>query len=68
MEPRPTGEGPWVGTTHQGAPPLLARPGGLYPPGGPIDLNPDSINSYFSRKKSGRKNYRDPQDGAAAKP
>ena len=59
--------GPWVGTTHQGAPPLLARPGGLYPPGGPADLNPDTINSYFQRKK-GRKNYHDPRDGAAAKP
>ena len=64
----PPERGPWVGTTHQGAPPLLARPGGLYPPGGPTDLNPDTINSYFRRKKLGRKNYCDPRDGAAAKP
>ena len=60
--------GTWVGTTHQGAPPLLARPGGLSPPGGPADPETDAIKSYFSRKKSGRKNYRDPRDGAAAKP
>ena len=58
--------GPWVGTTHQGVPPLLARPGGLSPPGGPPDPETDTIKSYFSRKKSGRKNYRDPRDGDAA--
>ena len=33
-------------------PPLLACPGGLYPPGGPAELNPHTINSYFQRKKS----------------
>ena len=58
--------GTWVGTAHQGTPPLLARPGGLYPPGGPADHETDTINSYFSRKKSRRKNYHDPRDGAAA--
>ena len=57
--------GPWVATTHQGAPPFLARPGGLYPPGGPADPETDAIKSYFSRKKLGRKNYCDPQDIAA---
>ena len=46
-------------------PPLLARLGGLSPPGGPAHLETDAIKSYFSRKKSGRKNYRDPRDGAA---
>ena len=51
----PLERGPWVGTTHQGAPPLLARPGGLYPPGGPADLNPDTINSYFRRKNKGER-------------
>ena len=42
--------GTWVGTTHQGAPPLLACLGGLYPPGGPSDPKTDAIKSYFSRK------------------
>ena len=41
--------GTWVGTTHQDAP-LQACLGGLSPPGGPADLNPDTINSYFRRK------------------
>ena len=30
--------------------PLQARPGGLSPPGGPVDDPPDTIKSYFSRK------------------
>ena len=64
----PPERGPWVGTNHQDAPPLLARPGGLYPPGGPADDPPNTINSHISRKKLGRKNYRKPRDGAAAKP
>ena len=42
--------GTWVGTTHQGMPPLLARRGGLYQPGGPADPKTDAINSYFWRK------------------
>ena len=46
--------GPWVGTTHQGAPPLLARPGGLYPPGSPADDPPDTIKSHISRKNMGK--------------
>ncbi len=58
--------GTWVGTTHQGTTPLQARPGGLSPPGGPADLNPDTIKSYFWIKISGRKNYRVSRDGAAA--
>ena len=45
--------------------PLQARPGGLSPPGGPADPVTDSIKSYFTKKKLGRKNYRVPQDGAA---
>ena len=49
-------------------PPLLARPGGLYPPGGPVDNPPDTIKSHYSRKETWRKNYHDPRDGAAAKP
>ena len=56
--------GTWVGTTHQGAPPLLACPGGLSPPGGTANPETNVIKSYFSRKKTGKKNYRDPQDGA----
>ena len=47
----PPERGPWVGTTHQGAPPLLAHPGGSYPPGGPADDPPDTIKSHISRKK-----------------
>ena len=31
-------------------PPLLARPGGLYPLGGPADDPPDTINSHYSKK------------------
>ncbi|KAM3364895.1 hypothetical protein ACQJBY_014951 [Aegilops geniculata] len=31
-------------------PPLLARPGGLCPPGGPADDPPHTINSHISRK------------------
>ena len=42
--------GTWLGTTHQGAPPLLARPSGLSPPGGPAGLNPDTIKSHIWRK------------------
>ena len=57
----------WAQSTRA-RPPLLARPGGLSPPGGPADPDSDAIKSYFSRKKSGRKNYHDPRDGAAAKP
>ena len=45
----------WVSTTHQGAPPLLARPGGLYPPGGPADDPPDTIKSHYSRKNQGER-------------
>ena len=41
--------GTWVGTTHQGAP-LLARPSGLSPPGGPTDLETGAIKSYFLEK------------------
>ena len=46
----PSERGLWVGNTHQGAPPLLARPGGLYPPGGPADDPLDTIKSHISRK------------------
>ena len=51
----PPERGPWLGTTHQGAPPLLARPGGLYPPGGPADPETDAIKSYFSKKNQGER-------------
>ena len=61
----PPERGPWVGTTHQCAPPLLACPGGLSPPGGPTEPESDAIKSYFSRKKLGRKNYRDQRDEAS---
>ena len=51
----PPERGPWVGTTHQGAPPHQARPGGLSPPGGPADPETDAIKSYFSRKNKGER-------------
>ena len=62
--------------THQrGAPgwaqPTRARPlswRARNPPRGPADDPPNTMKSHISRKKSGRKNYRDPQDGAIAKP
>ena len=38
---------------------------GLSPPSGPAHPETDAIKSYFSINKSGRKNYRDPRDGAA---
>ena len=57
--------GNWVGTTHQGAAPLLGRPGGLSSPGGPADPETDAIKSDFFKKKIGRMNYCDPRDGAA---
>ena len=64
LEPRTTGGGAWVSTSHQ-PPPLQARLGGLFPTGGPADLNPDTVKSHIWREKSGRKNYRIPRDGAA---
>ena len=51
----PPKRGTWVGTTHQGARPLLARPGGLSPPGGPAHPETDAIKSYFSRKNQGER-------------
>ena len=45
--------GTWVGTTHQGAPPLLARPGGLSPHGGLTDPETDAIKSHYFRKNLG---------------
>ena len=36
-------------------PPLLVRPGGLYPPGGPADDPPDTIKSHYSRKNQGER-------------
>ena len=48
---QPPERGPWVGSTDQGAPPLLARPGGLYPPGGRANPDSDAINSHISRQK-----------------
>ena len=62
----PEGAPGWAQPTRA-RPPLLARPGRLYPPGALADDHPDTINSHISRKK-GRKNYCDPRDGAAAKP
>ena len=47
--------GPWVGTTHPGAPSLLARPGGLSPPGGPADSNVDTIKSHLEKKNKGER-------------
>ena len=50
----PPKRGTWVGTTHQGAPPLLARPGGLSPPG-PVDPKTDAIKCYFVKKNQGER-------------
>src|SRR6266536_2734384 len=66
LEPRPTGGGHLGGHNPPGRPPLQARPGGLSPPGGPVDNTPDTINSHFRRKKLGRKNYHVSRDGATA--
>ena len=35
--------------------PLQARPGGLSPPGGPADLNPNTIKSHIWRKNQGER-------------
>ena len=42
--------GPGWAQHTRACPSLLAHPGGLYPPGGPADLNPDTKNFYFQRK------------------
>ena len=64
LEPITTGGGHLGGHNPPGRAPLQARPGGLSPPGGPADPETHAIKSYFSRKKSERKNYCIPQDGA----
>ena len=51
MEPKPAREGHLGGQNPPERPPLLARPGGLYPPGGPADDPPDTIKSHYSREK-----------------
>ena len=59
--------GNWVGTTHQGTPPLSWRTQvGCTHTVAPL-MTP-LILSHYSRKESGRKNYRVSRDGAAAKP
>ena len=66
LEPRTTGGGHLGGHNPPGRAPLQVRPGGLSPPGGPADSNPDTIKLHIWKKKSGRKNYRVSRDGAAA--
>ena len=51
----PPERGPWVGTIHQGTPPLLARLVGLSPPSGPADPDSDAIKSHYSRKNQGER-------------
>ena len=51
----PPERGPRLGTTTRARPPLQARPGGLYPLGGPADDPPDTINSHYSRKNQGER-------------
>ena len=46
----PPERAPWVAQPTRARPPLLARPCGLYPPGGPADDPPDTIKSHISRK------------------
>ena len=53
--------GPWVATTHQGAPALLGVPRWVVPTRWPLPR----YKILFFQKKSGRKNYRVPRDGAA---
>ena len=62
----PEGGGTWVGTTHQGTPPPPCVP--KWVGGGPANPETNAIKSYFRREKSGRKNYHDSRDEAAAKP
>src|SRR3989337_1169734 len=53
LEPRTTGGGPPGGAQPTRARhPLLARPGGLSPPGGPNNPISDAIKSYFRKKKN----------------
>ena len=47
----PEGAPGWAQCTR--ARPLLARPGGLSPPGGPAGPETDAIKSYFWRKNEG---------------
>jgi hypothetical protein len=53
LEPRTTGEGHLGGHNPPGRAPLQAHPGGLSPPGGPAELNADTIKSHFRRKNRG---------------
>src|SRR5215216_7931146 len=55
LEPRTTEGGQLGGHNPPGRAPLQARPGGLSPPSGPADLNPDTIKSYFRRKNQGER-------------
>ena len=43
--------GPWVGTTHQGAPPSPGAPKWVVPTWWPVDPDSDAIKSHYSRKK-----------------
>ena len=57
--------GTWVGTTHQGAPPSPGAPRCVVPTWWPRRPLNQRYKILFSIKKSGRKNYCDPRDGAA---
>ena len=55
LEPRPTRGGHLGGDNPPGRAPLSWRTYGLYPPGGPADAPPDTINSHYSRKNQGER-------------
>ena len=57
--------GPWVGTTHQVTPPSPGAPRWVVPTWWPRWWPPWYYKITLFQKKSGRKNYRDPRDGAA---
>ena len=57
LEPRTTGGAPLGEHDPPGRPPPQARPGGLRPPGGPVDPDFNAINTYFSRKNQGGRNF-----------
>jgi hypothetical protein len=65
LEPRTTGGGTWVGTTHQGAPPPPGVPRWVVRTWWPRRPWNRHYKITFFQKKSGRKNCRVLRDGAA---
>src|SRR5215216_2389208 len=66
LEPRPIGGGHLGGHNPSGRAPPPGAPRWVVPTWWPRRRHPGYYKILFFQKKSGRMNYRDPQDGAAA--